>query len=151
MKRVFCLIIVVCCIFALCACGDDKESGKTDITTPSNATKIDIDLSVMSGTVAYSQVYDMVNNSSRYEGKIVKMQGPFSAFYSSETELYYPAVIIKDATACCAQGIEFVLKGNPSYPSGYPELEKEITVIGEFEIYYEGPNKFCHLVNAMII
>ena len=39
----------------------------------------------------------------------------------------------------------------PSYPSGYPKANSEITVVGKFEIYYEGSNKYCHLVNAVLV
>lgn len=174
MKKISVLIfILVCGLLLLCACGegtdksivlvntneqDNIQSVNDQATTPeksdNNTPKynvIDVDLSSMSGTIAYSQVYDMLYNPSRYEGKIVKMQGPFSVFYSNETKLYYPAVIIKDATACCSQGIEFVLYGNPDYPSGYPQAGSEITVVGEFEIYYEGTKMFCHLIDAMIL
>ena len=164
-KSVF--IILLCCLLALCSCG--KTAGKT-VVSDDNETKstsrgetaesvggntgydiIDVDISSMSGTMAYSQVYDMLCNPSGYVGKTVKMSGPFSVFYSEETTLYYPAVIIRDATACCAQGLEFVLSGNPAYPSGYPEANSEITVVGIFETYNEGSDLYCHLVNAVII
>ena len=165
-------LVLLCSLLLLCSCGENtgkivapektdnpsigqgdniqEQSTNTDIPTIKYDT-IDVDLSVMSGTIAYSQVYDMLYNPSRYEGKIVKMQEPFSAFYSNETKLYYPAVIIKDATACCSQGIEFVLYGNPDYPFGYPEAGSTITIVGEFEIYYEGSDRFCHLINAVIV
>lgn len=174
MKKISVLIFILLCgLLLLCACGestgksivsvnpsaqDSVQNVNDQATTPEKSDNtapkyngIDVDLSSMSGTIAYSQVYDMLYNPSRYEGKIVKMQGPFSVFYSDETKLFYPAVIIRDATACCAQGIEFVIYGNPDYPSGYPEANSEITVVGEFEIYYEGTNMFCHLINAVIV
>lgn len=160
MKKVV-IFILLLSIFTICICGcntqntGNETNSKTQIKDTSNNDviyeEVNVDLSSMSGTIAYSQVYDMLYNPSKYEGKIVKMKGPFSVFYSKETSLYYPAVIIKDATACCAQGIEFVLHGNPDYPSGYPKVNKEITVVGEFEIYYEGTNRFCHLINAIIL
>ncbi|MBQ7164970.1 MAG: hypothetical protein IJR61_06540 [Clostridia bacterium] len=53
--------------------------------------------------------------------------------------------------ACRSQGPEFVLDGEPAYPSGYPELMQEITVIGRFEVYYEGAEKYCRLVSARIL
>ena len=174
MKKISVLIfILVCGLLLLCACGEDTDKSIVSVnpsaqdsvqnvndqaTTPeksdNNTPKyngIDVDLSSMSGTIAYSQVYDMMYNPTKYEGKIVKIQGPFSAFYSNKTKSYYPAVIIKDATACCAQGIEFVLCGDPAYPSGYPKTGSKITIVGEFEIYYEGSDRFCHLINAVIV
>ena len=52
---------------------------------------------------------------------------------SSEPAAY--ACVIADATACCTQGIEFVLRGEHRYPQDYPPLGEEITVIGTFETH----------------
>ena len=167
MKRPVFFILIICLFLSLsslCACAEDTGRTLQPVGSATqnaadgqhsggkeNYGNVDVDLSAMSGTVAYSQVYDMVYYPTRYEGKTVKMSGPFTVFYSSETELYYPAVIIKDATACCSQGIEFVLSGNPDYPNGYPNINSEITVVGKFEIYYERSKRFCHLVNATLV
>ena len=166
MKKIICLLIIVFCIFALCACANttnDRVITDTDTNTETTTNsggnntntvsykRIDIDLTKMNANMVYSQVYDMVSNPNKYIDKVVKMRGPFSAFYSSETNLYYPAVLIKDATACCSQGMEFVLNGNPSYPSGYPKKDSEITVVGKFDVYYEGSDRYCHLVKAIIV
>ena len=56
------------------------------------------------------------------------------------------ACIIADATACCAEGMEFVLKGDLTYP----ELGAEITVIGEFQAYEENGMTGYHLINARL-
>lgn len=172
MKKTFISAVLLCGILLICSCSpktdrtivpgnsepqknDSEDQGQGQPINADDDTikyeTVDVDLASMSGTVAYSQVFDMINHPSNYEGKIVKMQGLFSVFYSSETKQYYPAVKIPDATACCEQGIEFVLYGNPSYPSGYPETNKEITVVGKFEIYYEGATRYCHLVNTVIV
>ena len=60
------------------------------------------------------------------------------------------ACIIADATACCAEGMEFVLEGDYTYPDDYPELGAEITVIGEFQSYEENGMTWYHLVNARL-
>ena len=46
--------------------------------------------------------------------------------------------IIQDATACCAQGMEFVLTDEYSYPDDYPDEGSEITVMAVFDTYQEG-------------
>ena len=61
------------------------------------------------------------------------------------------ACIISDATACCAEGVEFVLEGDYTYPEDYPELGMEITVIGEFQPYEENGVTWYHLVNAKMV
>lgn len=64
------------------------------------------------------------------------------------TGMVYSACVVPDATACCAQGIEFVRKGEHPYPEAYPELGSELMVTGRFETYMEGENMFIHLVDA---
>ena len=55
--------------------------------------------------------------------------------------------MIADAAACCAQGMEFVLKDDMEYP----EMEADITVVGTFQLYEENGTTYCHLVDAKII
>ena len=55
--------------------------------------------------------------------------------------------MIADASACCAQGMEFVLKDGMAYP----EMEADITVVGTFQVYDENGATYCHLVNAEIV
>ncbi|MBO5560377.1 MAG: hypothetical protein J6A07_01850, partial [Firmicutes bacterium] len=58
----------------------------------------------------------------------------------------YYACIIQDATACCAQGIEFRL------PEGeaYPEMGTEITVTGTFGSYTQGGTEFYALLKSQL-
>ncbi|MBP3729235.1 MAG: hypothetical protein J6H18_03085, partial [Lachnospiraceae bacterium] len=60
----------------------------------------------------------------------------------------YFACLIPDATACCSQGLEFVLAKERAYPAEYPEKGSEITVSGVFEIYWEGDYYYCRLKDA---
>lgn len=111
---------------------------------------IDVDLTILSATMVYAEVYSMYVNPDEYIGKIVKMQGSFSVEDIPMAGMLYFSVIIEDALGCCAQGIEFELEGDYSYPSDYPEIGAEITVVGEFETYYEGEMMYCRLKNAVI-
>ncbi|MBP5243064.1 MAG: hypothetical protein J6Z36_05185 [Clostridia bacterium] len=146
-KRVIMGILLLFSLTAFTACsGETGEKANVN-----NTIEVDLDLTKLSSTMVYSEVYNMMYTPSDYIGKTIKMQGAFSVGYSKDTGLYYPAVIIADATACCAQGVEFVLKGNPSYPNGYPQRGKEITVMGTFTTYKEGVTVYCHLVEAEIL
>ncbi len=140
---------------------EDKSSETTeklqmeteaDDITEGNAINgnVDVDLTKLSSTMVYSEVYNMMYTPQDYIGKTVKMSGTFVAYTNQDGSKYYPAIIIADATACCSQGLEFVLKGNPSYPDGYPEMETEITVVGTFETYEEDGNMYCRLQNAKV-
>ena len=191
MKRIFCLLLAVCMMTSLCACGKDSEKDAGNDTPSSNeeasapaeiiptpdeqetqdeqqtpeepeqtqtsADGVDVDLTVLSSTMVYSEVYNMLYfYPEDYYGKNVKMTGQFNVYQwvdesgiVADMPVAY-ACIISDATACCAEGVEFVLEGDYTYPDDYPELGTEITVIGEFQSYEENGMTWYHLVNARL-
>lgn len=107
---------------------------------------IDIDLTKLDSNMVYAQVFDMVNDPDKYIGQTVKANGTFA--YTQDQGKDYFAIFIKDATACCAQGMEFVLKGDYSYPDDYPAVDTKITVTGTFNTYKEGTFTYCQLKDA---
>ena len=109
---------------------------------------LDVDLTTLSSTMVYSEVYNMMYEPDRYVGKRIKMDGQFAVYEDPNTGAVYTACIIMDATACCSQGLEFVLAGEKTYPDDYPELGSEITVTGTFQLYGENGATYCHLVDA---
>ena len=120
-------------------------------TAASPTDGIDIDLTQMSSTAVYAEVYGMMVTPDDYVGKTVKASGEFGAYQDPNTGNYYFGIIVYDALACCSQGIEFVLGGNCSYPEDYPALGASATVVGEFQTYMEGQSEYCHLVNARFV
>lgn len=109
MKQLFCLLLAACMMASLCACG--KDSGKDarndasssneessasaeSIPTPkeqetpgeseqpqASADGVDVDLTVLSSTMVYSEVYNMLyNDPAHYLGKTVKARGGFSIY-----------------------------------------------------------------------
>ena len=126
-----------------------KQTESADSAPASNAAKVDVDLTVMNSTMVYSEVYNMLTKPDSYRGKSVRMKGAF-AVYIGDSMNYY-AVLISDATACCSQGIEFVLvnESELSYPDDYPTLGTTVTVSGTFGTYMEGTNMYCRLSNAV--
>ncbi len=111
---------------------------------------VDVDLTVLSATMVYSEVYNMMMAPEDYEGKKIKMKGLLSVYYDAAADKTYFACIIQDATACCAQGIEFVLTDEYTYPDDYPETGEEICVAGTFETYTEGDFIYMNLKDAWI-
>lgn len=110
-----------------------------------------IDLTEMSGTMVYSQVYNMVYYPERFTGTKVKMQGTFSDYLDIASGKRYFGCIIQDATACCAQGIEFNPTDDFTYPEDFPADGDIVTVEGEFDTYIEDGAKYCTLRNAQIL
>lgn len=109
----------------------------------------DVDLTILDASMTYAQVFDMMYNPSLYEGKKVRAVGNFA--HTEENGKDYFAVIIKDATACCAQGLEFDLQGDYSYPEDFPEEEAELVVWGDFTSYEEGGYTYIELENAKML
>lgn len=176
MKKMICMVIAILALFSLAACGSEKESkidssgnqtptfstlqdkpakkesGQEFSTSEStqSASDIDVDLTKLSSTMIYSEVYNMMVNPDKYLGKTIKMSGAFAYYEDSETENQYFACIVADATACCSQGLEFVLAGEHTYPEDYPEVYSDITVTGTFKTYTENGIKYSRLVDAVM-
>ncbi len=117
----------------------------------SSTEGVDVDLTVLSSIMVYSQVFDMIGKPDRYLGKTVKMTGMYSDYYDEVNDIFYAACIIQDATACCSQGIEFVLSDEYSYPEDYPEYGDTVTVVGEFDTYIDGGYVYCTLRNSELL
>ncbi len=135
---------------SLCSCGEKKSETEPKASAAVSSSGFDVDLTELNSQMVYAQVYDMVTKPDDYMGQKVRAKGPFSYFKDEQTGKEYFAVLISDATACCSQGIEFVLDGEHTYPDDYPALETEITVSGDFNYYKEGVNTYCQLLNAKI-
>ena len=174
MKKLFCVVLIVLMLSSLSACGSKKDKGTTDNQTanPSvsqgqpaekkseaapttsnpaqSADGIDVDLTKLSSTMVYSEVYNTMVSPDNYTGKTLKMNGAFAYYEDPETKKQYFACIIADATACCSQGLEFILTGDHTYPNDCPELGSEIMVTGTFEIYTESGFQYCRLKDATI-
>lgn len=156
MKKIIAILLVLVLALSFVACSknsDKNENSNAKSTTKTTETTIgeksvDLDLTELSSTVVYSEVYNMLITPDDYKGKIIKMKGQFNQYTDEETGKIYNAVIIPDATACCQQGLEFELsdKNNPNF-----EQDTEITVVGTFDTYSDGKFLYCHLKNAKII
>lgn len=105
-----------------------------------------LDLTKLSSTMVYSEVFNMLSSPDSYVGRTVKMSGTAACLSNPETNQLYYACIIADATGCCAQGLEYVLPAGENYPA----VDANITVTGTFELYYENGYKCFHLVDAQL-
>ncbi len=155
-KKFISIILAAAFVFSVSACSSSSTEEETtarqettaESTADTAASGVDVDRTELSSTMVYSEVYNMVFTPEDYMGKTVKMNGTFS-IYEGDDRNYY-ACLISDATACCSQGIEFVLDGDYTYPDDYPELGSEITVTGTFDTYTEGELTYCQLVDAVM-
>ncbi len=129
------------------------DADMSDILSSSH-DGIDIDLTTMNSDMVYSTVYQMMANTPEFEGKVVRMEGSYYASYDEGTKQTYFFVIIKDATACCQQGLEFIWgDGSHVYPDEYPSDGSEVIVTGTFESYKDNPDdvySYVHLNNSTL-
>lgn len=147
MKRrimVFLLCLIILTSYAVC----NAEIGKPIMPPKPNSSAVDLDLSKLSGTVVYAQVYNMMYDYESWLGKVIKIAGYYSAYEDEGRGVVYHACVIPDATACCAQGVEFVWAGEHVWPDDYPEADTDIVVTGRLETYDEDGVLYLHLADA---
>ncbi len=139
MKKICCLVLAVLCLSLVLG------------GTALGESAVDLDLTQMSSTMVYSYVYQMMSDPNAFIGKTVRITGWFDAFVDSDTGLVYTCCFIPDASACCAQGLEFVWAGERAFPDDYPEAGTGLTVTGRFETYLEDGWEYVHLADAEVV
>lgn len=149
-KALFSASLLTVLLLTLCACGGGEQASapaqETDTETVSASAAVDVDLTQLSSTMVYSEVYNIMMAPEDYVGKVIRMNGECVSAYYEPTDATYYSIIIQDATACCAQGIEYVLGDGQAYP----EDGGEATVTGRFESYDENGTTWYHLVDASV-
>ena len=118
-------IIAILCIFSLSTSSVAAENV--------SANHVDLDLTRMSSTMVYSMVYQMVTEPKKFIGKRIKMKGAFSSYYDEESKRRFFGCVIKDALACCSQGLAFETFKPRKYPKDFPSEGSSITIIGRFD------------------
>jgi len=132
------------------------ETEETNIYDISNILEygddeVDLDLTVLSANMIYSEVFAMVYTPEEYMGKTIKIEGIFSYVYDETTGNCYYACIVRDATQCCAQGIEFIPSDEYTYPDDFPAVGEDICVSGVFDTYMEGNGRYLTLRDARLL
>lgn len=146
-KRLLAIFSLFGALLLLTACG-----GNADATTPTklslsgvseSAAEVDVDLTQISETVRFAEIYNMILDPETYEGKTVRLSGEFREFPFMEDGSSYYAVVVQDAGACCIQGLEVVLEEGST--ASYPENGSMVTVDGVFETYKLNTAVLCRL------
>lgn len=138
MKNALILLVLMIVAFCFSGCGGDSSADR----------KIDVDLTDMSATMVYSEVFDMVNKPDEYIGKTIKMHGNIFMNFDEKEERIRCYCIIADATKCCQQGLEFVLKKEPDK---YPEADSEVTVVGTADKFKYEDGTSCIIKDAEFV
>ena len=146
MKKTILIIIVLYSLLVVAAgCADKDKSRPGENTASWNEKSADVDLTLLSSTMVYAEVSNMLMTPDKYMGKSVRMSGLYNTSYSSETKTRYHFVVIEDSTACCAQGLEFIWSGKHAYPGDYPDKDTKIEIAGVFGSYEELGGTYYYL------
>ncbi len=148
------VLFLVLMIVGTSSCSDSKDKGNvvstvTETTSETTET-IDIDLSSLSSTMAYSQLTDMLNNTNKYLWKKVKIKGSFGVYEPGDGNNFY-ACLLYDTSACCSLALEFIPSENMKYPDDFPAVGDEITVEGEFTTYEDAGTIYATLKDAEFV
>ena len=125
MKR---LALTLCALLLLltgCASGENAATYRLE-------EGLDLDLTKLSGTMVYAEVFNMRTEPEEYYGKRIRIEGLFSAYQNPVTGEYYYNCVIPDATACCSQGLQFFPAENMTYPDDFPAQGATVTLQGTF-------------------
>ena len=145
MKRI---LVAVCLILTLfCSAFAETEKDESRIYIDQ---EIDLDLCGLNSNIVYAHIYNMMYEPEAFIGKVIRMAGYFNVLEMNETGMIYFSCIVPDATACCAQGIEFIWAGEHVWPDDYLEPGTDIIVTGRLESYMEGSYIYLHLVDAQV-
>lgn len=128
-----------------------QEENPEEVQSVAGDPSVDVDLTVLSATLIYSEVFNMVTTPADYEGKTVKMEGTCNMYQDPDTGKKYYACIVQDATQCCSQGLEFVLDENTYTEDDYPKVGDDITIKGTFTTYQENGNTYLTMLDSTLI
>lgn len=120
MKKIF---IILCIFLSLAGCSKKEENQivTTDSTVIDSTladNKIDIDLTLMSSTMVYAEVFNIVNSPDQYVGKRIQAEGVYAAGILVDENKLLHFIMIEDATACCKEGLRFVYATDQIFKDG---------------------------------
>ncbi len=157
MRRVISILLVVLLCVQLAACGSGAgdappvPTDTADFIAPSavvideDATP-DVDLTTLSSTMVYAEVFNMMVEPENYVGKTIKAKGEFYVIQNAAPERNYYMLLIRDALACCSQGLEFYPTGGQEFPADFPAYASEIELTGTFTAYDRNGVDFYYIV-----
>ena len=135
MKKQFtALFLCLICVFFTGCKNKDSETGS-----------IDVDLSKLSGTMAFSALSDIMANPRTYLGKTIKAVGIYNDIFFEPTNQLFHYLVMVDAGGCCPLGIEFIWKGDHVYPDDYPARNAVIEIAGVFSSNEEYGSTYYYL------
>ena len=173
MKRKLLIIMCSFSLAVLMGCGSKADS--TDVSNDTTATSqpvqeaenleaeaeieeetiasdpsVDLDLTTLSSTMVYSEVFNMMMEPMAYEGQTIKMDGNCAIYTDEETGNTYYTCVVQDATQCCSQGLEFLLDSEQYALEDYPADGDPIVIKGTFSTYEEDGGTYITIKDSVM-
>ena len=153
------LALIMLCMFAACSETNTPartqesaaSSGAQNSQTREIAANIDVDLTELSGTMASTVIFNLLNNPDDFLGNTIRMRGDYAGAFSEETGSNHHFILIADAGGCCQQGLEFKLSGGEDNQDGYLHEGAGIEIIGVLEKYEESGAVYSYLAVSDIL
>ncbi len=123
-KLIFLLVIAV--VFTACSSKSQEIKEHDEFSDD-----IDYDLTQMSETMVYSQIFDLVSTPFEYEDARFVIEGNLIESEDLNTGEIFYAIFIEDAAACCSQGLEVVFTQDFEIPT----LPKSVVLTGTIKSY----------------
>lgn len=122
------------------ACGGDTSESPTS-TAPVTPSDITVDYDI-SEKLYVTSINDIYTNTEDYLGKVLRLEGMYTAESYGANIYYY---VYRTGPGCCGNdgamcGFEFIWNGE------MPKDNDWIRVTGELEEYYEGKDKYLHII-----
>ena len=134
------IFLLLAFTLVLSACGSDSKPAATATPAPSaeavqpTSDVVQMDFAGLNNTMAYAQMFNVVNNPKEYVGTTVRVKGTYVPIPDPTREgLVYNFLVVADITACCEIGVEFFLDGY-RYPADFPPEYSEVELTGVFEM-----------------
>ncbi len=134
-------------MLSIVGCSSQEKEPLEDTTVAIAERAVDIDITEMSSTMVFSQIYDMMINPTTYEGKVIRLVGQYQPQYYNVTDTTYQFIVINDATGCCPQGLEFISNNKNENLEEFDIIE----IVGVYESYEEGPKTYYRLVTDDVL
>ena len=171
MKRKLLIIMCSFSLVALTGCGskaDSSDVSKDTVTTNQQVQEaesteaeaeeetlasdpsVDLDLTTLSSTMIYSEVFNMMMEPMAYEGQTIKMDGNCAIYTDEETGNTYYTCVVQDATQCCSQGLEFLLDSEQYALEDYPADGDPIVIKGTFSTYEEDGGTYITIKDSVM-
>ena len=169
MKRKLLIILCSISLMAVMGCGAKEEA--TDVTIATETVEennsideeieteedmsikdpsVDVDLTTLSSTMVYSEVFNMMMEPMAYEGQTIKMDGNCAIYTDEETGNTYYTCVVQDATQCCSQGLEFLLDSEQYALEDYPADGDPIVIKGTFSTYEEDGGTYITIKDSVM-